>query len=219
MSSGTGGRGAQASSANSAGARPSLQQAIRQKALGLLEGLPEEEARSLLIKCWMSHDARWFTAVAMNAGLDVAQRCNRTAIHDEGRVEAKRILPRLQLGAIRSVDDFLLAQEALIGVLGPDLLDYDLVEGEGDRFDLIVQRCFAFDNVTRAGIAGEYECGILPRLTGWLEGLEIEYALKPEIGRCLKAQGKECRYAFTLRFHDPTQGAERQLDPTGQPDA
>jgi hypothetical protein len=177
-----------------------VQPELREEAQGILRELPAEEAQALIIKCWMSHDARWFTAVAMNAGLDVAQRCNRAAIHEEGRIEARRVARSLGIPAPATVRDFLLFQETLIGLLGPDLLDYELTQRGETGFDLVVWRCFAFDNVTKAGIAQQYQCGILPRLTGWLEGLGIDYDLEPEPLACLKAQGAECRYSFTLRF-------------------
>jgi hypothetical protein len=65
-----------------------------------------------------------------------------------------------------------------------------------DGFDLRVESCFAFDNVTRAGFAGQYECGILPRLIGWFEELKLDCDLTPAPGKCLKARGEACVYSF-----------------------
>jgi hypothetical protein len=148
----------------------------------------------------MSHDARWFTAVATEFGLDAAIRLNRVAVREEGRVEARRLVRRLQLSAVRSVADYLLIQEVFIGLLGPDLLDYRITERGEVGFDLGIQRCFAFDNVSRAGIAEQYERGILPRVMGWLEELGVDYELLPPPGKCLKAQGCECLYSFRLKL-------------------
>jgi hypothetical protein len=99
------------------------------------------------------------------------------------------------------VTDYLLIQEVFIGLLGPDLLDYRITERGENGVDLGIQRCFAFDNVSRAGIAEQYECGILPRVMGWLEEL-VDYELLPTPERCLKAQGCECLYSFRLKLPD-----------------
>jgi hypothetical protein len=137
-------------------------------------------------------------AVAMNFGLEEAMRVNRAAIQDAARVEARRLRTRLELPDISSVTDYLLFQETAISLLGPELLDYTVSLTGEDEFDIRVDRCFAFDNVSRAGIADQYECGIMPRLLGWLEGLGIDHQITPEPGSCLKARGAECRYAITL---------------------
>ncbi len=180
------------------GPGPNVQPAIRRKARRILRRLPPCERESLIIKCWMSHDARWFMAAATTFGLEAALRLNRTAVREEGRAEARRLVRRLQLPAVQTVSDYLLIQEVIIGLLGPEFLDYTLTESGGDGFDLRIQRCFAFDNVSRAGIAEQYECGILPRVMGWLDELGVDYKLRPEPGKCLKAQGGECSY--TVRF-------------------
>jgi len=182
----------------SGGPGPNIQPAVRRKARRFLRRLPPAERESLIIKCWMSHDARWFMAAATTFGLEAALHLNRMAVRDEGRAEARRLVRRLQLPAVQTVSDYLLIQEVIIGLLGPELLEYALTESGEDGFELQIQRCFAFDNVSRAGIAGHYECGILPRVMGWLDELGVDYSLTPEPIRCLKAQGRECSY--TVRF-------------------
>lgn len=175
-----------------------LQPALRQQANGILRRLSSSEREALLIKNWMSHDARWFMAVAQEFGMAAVNRVNRIAAQELGKAEAPRILRALQLPLITRRDDFLLLQEAIIGLQGPDLIDYRLSK-IGDRgFQIKVQRCFAYDNVARAGIADQYECGILPRVVGWIEAFGLEYEITPCIAKCLKTQGQECRYTITL---------------------
>jgi len=126
---------------------------LRQKAKGILSQLSSHARESLLIKCWMSHDARWFMAVAQAFGIEAANRLNQVAAHEEGKVEARRIIRMLQLPPAATVDDYLVAQEIIIGLLGPDLLDYEVTKtGEG-AFEIRIRRCFAHENVTRAGAA------------------------------------------------------------------
>lgn len=175
-----------------------LRPALKQQANDRLRGFPSAERDALLIQCWMSHDARWFAAVAQECGMPVANRLNQIAAHEIGKVEAQRIVRAFQMPPIKTLDDYLLAQELFIAFLGPDLLDYRVSKVGGTAFQVKVQRCFAYDNVVRVDIADEYECGIFARITGWLDALGLAYETSPSLGKCLKAQGPECVYTITL---------------------
>lgn len=175
-----------------------LQPMLRQRAKDVLDRIPSPEREALLIRCWMSHDARWFMAVANEFGMQVANRLNRMAAHEIGKTEAQRIAAALQLPPVTALDDYLMAQEAVIRLLGPELLDYELTKVGDKAFQVQVRRCFAHDNVVRAGIADQYECGIFARVTGWPEALGLAYHISPPLGKCLKAQGQECIYTMTL---------------------
>ena len=170
----------------------------RRQAEAALSRLSHEERAALVVKCWMSHDARWFMAVAQAFGIEAANRLNQVAAHEEGKVEARRVARALALPPVATLDDFLAAQEAIIGLLGPDLIDYRVVPVGDDAYELRIRRCFAHENVTRAGVADVYECGIMARVTGWLEGLGVGYELSPSPGACLKTQGRECVYRFRI---------------------
>jgi hypothetical protein len=167
------------------------------------EALSSEEREALLIKLWMSHDARWFAAAAMECGMETANRLNQTAAHAVGKKEAPLLLRAFEMSPVRNRDDFVAAQAAFIGFLGPDLLDYEMEAVGDDSCDIKVKRCFAFDQVSRAGVAQQYDCGILPRITGWLEGLGLEHELSPTIGPCLMAAGKPCVYRVTVKPSAP----------------
>ena len=175
-----------------------LKPALRKKADALLGRLSPSERETLLVKCWMSHDARWFMAVARECGMEVANRLNRTAAHEVGKAEAQRLVRALGLPPVASVDDYLLAQEIFISLLGPDLLDYRVTKVGDNAFRVDVQRCFAHDQAVRAGISDNFECGIFARLTGWLDALGLAYETSPPLGKCLKARGRECGYTITL---------------------
>ena len=175
-----------------------IQPELRQKANGLLRRLSNSQREALLIKCWMSHDARWFMAVAQEYGVRVTNHINQIAAHEVGKVEARRVFRALQLPPVKTLDDFLVAQEIFIGLLGPDLLEYGVNKVSESSYQVNVKRCFAHQNAERAGIIDRYECGIFARVTGWLEGLGLTYESNPPLGRCLKDQGRECIYHITL---------------------
>jgi hypothetical protein len=172
---------------------------LRQKAVERLDGLSPQERESLLIKNWMSHDARWFMAVARDFGIAATNRINQTAAHELGKVEAQRLVRALQLPPVETIDDYLLAQEIFTSILGPDLLDYRVVRVGEDAYRLEVNRCFAHENAVKAGIADQYDCGILPRVTGWLHSLGVKWEISPAIDRCLKCQGCDCAYTIAVR--------------------
>jgi len=175
-----------------------LRPQLRERANRIVSALSREEREALLIKCWMSHDARWFMAVAQAFGLEAASRLNQVASHEEGKVEAHRIMRALNITPPETAGDYVLLQETMISLLGPELLDFQVVATGDDSFQIRVQRCFAYENVARAGVTDTYECGIFSRVTGWLEAAGLKYQMTPSLGKCQKIQGQECAYSFTI---------------------
>jgi hypothetical protein len=192
-----------------------LQPTLRQQANDVLRRLPPSQREALLIKCWMSHDARWFMAVAGEYGMEAANRLNRVAAREVGRAEARRVARALELPRPETVDDWLLTQEIFLAFLGPDLTEYRVTKTGSDTFQIDVQRCFAHENAVRAGIADSYECGLFARITGWADALGVGYETSPSPAKCLKAAGEECLYRFTLRFN--AEGRDQGNGSVGEP--
>jgi len=157
------------------------------------------DREQLLVKCWMSHDARWFNAVAREFGIAAANRINQNAVREMAKVEWQRIGRALGIAPPKNAADCIAAQQAMIGLLGPDLLDYESQVESDDAYRVAVKRCFAHENVARAGIAAQYDCGIFARIEGWLEGMGFEHQVEPPLNGCLKAQGKECVHTIRVR--------------------
>jgi len=175
-----------------------LRPALREQANDILSRLSPGDREALLVKCWLSHDARWFMAVATECGLEVTNRVNRIAAREVGKVEARRIAHALQLPHVSGIGDYLVIQEVLIGLLGPDLLDYGVSKVGDNSFQVCVRRCFAYDNAARAGVANGFGCGIFARITGWLDTLGLTYELTPSTEDCLRALGQECIHTVAL---------------------
>ena len=159
-----------------------LQPSLRERANGMLAHLAPSERESLINKCWMSHDARWFMAAAAEFGMAAANRLNKAAVRDTAKVEVGRIVRALQLPPPRSIEDCMLVQEVMIGLFGPDVLDYEVTKADDSTYRVLVKRCFACDNATRADVADEYECGVFARVAGWFEGLGIDCVVTPPLG-------------------------------------
>ena len=163
--------------------------------------LSSEMEKDLLIKGWMSHDARWFMAVAEDFGINAANRLNQTVCRELGRVEMKRYTKTLALSPAKNLQGYLTLKKAAISLYGPDLIEYEIKILDHHSYEMHLKRCFAYENIVRAGIDDRCECGIFARLQGWIDAQGLEYEFAPALGKCMMVLGKECRYTITLRFH------------------
>jgi len=155
----------------------------------------------LLIKGWMSHDARWFMAVAKHFGMDAANRLNQSVCREIGRVEMKRYMKTLALSPAANLEEYLTLMKAALSLYGSGLAEYEIRALDDESYEVLMKRCFAYENIVRAGIEDRCECGIFARLQGWIDAQELRHELIPSLGKCMMVLGKECRYKITLRFH------------------
>ncbi len=156
--------------------------------------------KDLLIKGWMSHDARWFMAVAKHFGMDAANRLNQSVCREIGRVEMKRYMKSLALSPAKNLEEYLTLMKAALSLYGSGLVEYEIKTLNDQSYETHMQRCFAFENIVRAGIEDRCECGIFARLQGWIDAQELSHELTPPLGKCMMVLGRECRYKITLRF-------------------
>jgi hypothetical protein len=166
----------------------------------MLDRLSFNTQKDLLIKAWMSHDARWFMAVAEHFGIEHANRLNQKVARELGRVEMKRFMKALNLTPSRNMEEYLNLKNAALSMFGPDLVDYEMKVLDRQSYEMHLKKCFAHENIVRAGIKDQYECGIFSRLQGWIDAQGMEHELAPALGKCMKVLGKECCYTVKLRF-------------------
>jgi len=166
----------------------------------MLSPLSFEMEKDLLIKGWMSHDARWFMAVAEDFGIDAANRLNQIVCREVGRVEMKRYMKTLALSPAKDLEEFLTLGKAALTLYGSGLAEYEIKTLDHQSYEMHLKRCFAYENIVRAGIKDQYECGIFARIQGWIDAQGLEHELAPPLGKCMMVLGKECCYTLTLRF-------------------
>jgi hypothetical protein len=159
-----------------------------------------EMEKDLLIKGWMSHDARWFMAVAEHFGMDAANRLNQSVCREIGRVEMKRLMKSLVLSPPKDINEYLNFKKEALSLYGPDLIDYEIKILDHQSYEMHMKRCFAYGNIVRAGIEDRCECGIFARLQGWIDAQELSHELIPPLGKCMMVLEKECGYKITLLF-------------------
>jgi hypothetical protein len=167
----------------------------------MVSRLSSEIQKDLLIKGWMSHDARWFMAVAEHFGIEHANRLNQKVARELGRVEMKRFMKALDLSPSRNMEEYLNLKKAALSMFGPDLVDYEIKILDHQTYEMHLTRCFANENIVKAGIKDQYECGIFSRLQGWIDAQGLEHELAPPLGKCMKVLGKACSYNIVIRFH------------------
>jgi hypothetical protein len=73
----------------------------------MLNNLSFDSQKDLLIKGWMSHDARWYMAVAEHFGIEAANRLNQMVARELGRAEVKRFMKALSLSPSRNMEEYL----------------------------------------------------------------------------------------------------------------
>jgi len=165
-----------------------------------LKELSFSEQKDLLIKGWMSHDARWFIAVAERFGIEEANQLNQKVCRELGQVEMKRFMKTLALSPAKDLEEYLTFNKAAFALYGSGLAEYDIKVLDHRSYEIHLKRCFAYENIMRAGIKDQYECGILARIQGWIDAQGLEHELAPPLGKCMMVLGKECRYMITLQF-------------------
>ena len=167
----------------------------------MLSNLSFEAEKDLLIKGWMSHDARWFMAVAEHFGIEAANRLNQSVCRELGWVEMKRYMKTLALSPAKNLEEFLSLGKAALTLYGSGLAEYEIETLDDQSYEMRFKRCFAYENIVRAGIKDQYECGILARVQGWIDAQGLEHELDPPLGKCRMVLGKECFYRIKLKFH------------------
>lgn len=163
--------------------------------------LPQGEREDLIRTAWYSHDARWYNAVAAECGVQAANAANRRAIRQAGAVEARRLHARLGLPPVRSIPEFFAFTKAGRDLFVGPIVEMSLAQRDAARYEVEVTRCFAADQIGRAGLADQYECGIFDRIQGWHEGLGLPLAEDVPTTLCHLANGRRC--TRTLRLASP----------------
>jgi hypothetical protein len=166
----------------------------------MLNRLSFDTQKDLLVKGWMSHDARWFMAVGEHFGIDAANRLNQIAARELGRVEMKRFMKALTLSPPKDMDEYLALKKAAKSLYGPDLIEYEIIILDSQSYEVCLKRCFAYENILRAGIKDQFECAIFARLQGWIDAQGLGHELTPPMGKCTMVLGKQCSHKITLHF-------------------
>jgi hypothetical protein len=158
-----------------------------------------DQLKDILLRNWLTHDALWYGEVAEKFGMAEASPMNLRVCRKLGRIEFKRLMslagapPPKNFEAYREL--FELGQEVFVPEFITIHIDYP-----GNSTQVFqVSECFAHQGMKKLGLLADYECGIFERIEGWFDAMGLRYTRTPDLSRCLKFKGEECR--ITVQFH------------------
>ena len=161
----------------------------------ILEQLTKEDIREFFSKNWMTHDAMWLGSCMQELGPEKANKINKTAVRLMAAIEIKRVMKamgRPKDAAVQTFDELAEIIDTAFRLVQTSFLTFDFSFPEKNRLCGVFNQCFAHDGVKRFGMIDDYECGIVERVKGWLDGLNVTYKMTPEFTGCLMHQHGEC---------------------------
>ena len=169
-----------------------------------LDLLNKEELKELLCKGWMTHDAMWLLHCIESIGMEKANEINSKAVYSMSQIEIIRIRKALGYPPKNKIKKFEEVKQLLVQameIVKADFMDFtwSIPEKNVMRWKWRNGNCFAYQGIKGMGVLDQYDCGIMKRIEGWMQGLGIEYEIIPEINGCLMAnEDKKCEGDFIL---------------------
>ncbi len=165
--------------------------------MSVLDRIEKAEIRNLLGKGWLTHDGMWFYHAWRELGIEQANALNRSAIKSLAPIEIDRAMRVLGVEKESLVEfdrffDFLL--KALELTL-PDSVSKKMQFSSSEnnlRWNWESGQCFAYKGMKQIGAIDGYRCGVIYRITCWLEALGLQCSMRPEIDGCLMHENGEC---------------------------
>ncbi|MBN1374919.1 MAG: hypothetical protein JXA01_02055 [Dehalococcoidia bacterium] len=170
------------------------------------DDIGKEEIRDLLGKGWLTHDGTWFLSVSNKYGIKEANRMNKSAIKTMVPFEVQRLqqimaFDSYQFTDVEQIVKFM--KEALRLILPGSVLSKFHFNTEGKNilhWEWEKNECFAYRGMSRVGVIGRYECGVMYRIECWFESLGLKYKSDIKLDSC-QMHSKGCcrgRYLFNL---------------------
>ncbi len=164
-----------------------------------LEG---EEFRVLLVNNWLTHDALWYGEVASRFGMAEASPMNLRVCRTLGTIEYKRLMKAMGFAPPHDMAALREAFNLAWSVFASPAFETEVDFRSDGTVVMRNPRCFAHEGMTKAGLIGEYECGIYERIEGWFDAMGLQYTRTPDLSRCLKYKGEECVVTIRFRFEE-----------------
>ena len=138
--------------------------------------LPLETQKFLLQMCWAQHDGQWFLKTIGKYGYEAANELNNRVIGSMGKIEARHILNALRIkkGSVTTIPEIFKIMNTFMDVIIPKIMKFEFEELSDTEGLGIVNKCFIWEEVKKAGRASDHECACNSRHYGWLEALGVE---------------------------------------------
>ena len=167
--------------------------------MDLLMQMEKSDVKELFSKNWLTHDAMCYGNCVLELGPAMANRLNKKAVNSMAAVEIKRIMKLMGMPKevrIRSFDELVEVIATAFHVVRARFMKFDFSFPEKNLLHGTFHECFAHDGAKRYGLIETYECGILERVKGWLDTIEVDYQMTPDFSGCLMHQKGFCEVDF-----------------------
>lgn len=167
-----------------------------------MERLDKGEVKELFSKGWLTHDAMWYGSAMQMLGPEQANRLNKAAARLMAQVEIKRVLKLMGKPKGYTVESFEELREIIdtaFTLVQTSFLTFDFSFPEKNLLRGSFAHCFAHDGVKRFGMIEHYDCGIVERVKGWMDGLGLPFEMTPDFDGCLMHRKGKCEIFF--HFH------------------
>jgi len=171
--------------------------------MNLIEIMDKNGIREFFSKNWMTHDAMWYGTCVQELGPEVANQLNKTAVRLMAGLEIKRVARLMGRPTDDPVTDFQeLAKiiETTFGLVKAEFIKFDFSFSKKNLMQGRFKECFAHTGVSKYGMIESYECGIVERIKGWLEGLGVSYVMEPNFEGCLMHETGKCKIDFRFEL-------------------
>lgn len=171
--------------------------------MSAMDRLGKRELKELLCKGWMTHDAMWLLHCVEVLGMEKTNKINTKAVYSMSRIEINRVKKALGYSndTITKFDDLKELIVQTMELIKADFMDFSWSTPEKNvlHWKWSKGSCFAYQGIKGLGVLDEYECGVMKRIEGWMQGLGVDYKLVPQINGCLMAgQDETCEGDFIL---------------------
>ena len=169
----------------------------------LMEIFDKWDARDFFSRNWMTHDAMWYGTCIQELGPEKANYLNKTAARLMAGVEIQRVVrvmgrqPNTALSEFNELAEII---ETTFNLVKADFMRFDFSFPEKNLLHGRFNVCFAHTGVSKYGLIDSYECGIVERIKGWLEGLGVSYVMEPDFEGCLMHQTGNCEINFRFEL-------------------
>lgn len=170
--------------------------------MDVLDNLSKHEIREFFSRGWITHDAMWYLHCVNSFGVEKTNEINKSAVKSMAEIEIKRI--RKILGYdFEKVENWEQMKKIIIEIFSlvkADFMDLSIEFSEENVFRGGMKSCFAYEGITKMGLADKYSCGIFVRLLSWFDGLGVKYKMDPDFQGCLMHQKGKCSIDFRFYF-------------------
>ena len=167
--------------------------------MDLMQKLNRNEVKELFSKNWLTHDAMWYGSCIEELGSEKANQLNKQAVRLMAAIEIKRVLKLMNKPIGVTIDNFnelVEIIETAFRLVQTSFMTFDFSFPAKNLLRGQFNECFAYNGVKKYGMIANYDCGIVERVKGWLDGLSVAHNMIPEFKGCLMYQNGNCEVDF-----------------------